>query len=85
VQPVRETLTERVDGVAFNCEGIGAPMKWATNRWSLQPHGDDQPLVTSVARLDLKGGIVGPRARAARSRRGRECSSALAGPAQALG
>jgi hypothetical protein len=34
-------------------------LKWATNRWSVQPHGPHQTLATSVATLELKGGLLG--------------------------
>jgi uncharacterized protein YndB with AHSA1/START domain len=56
---VHETILEWDEGHAFTYRGEGAPlMKWATNRWSVRPHGA-QALVTSEARVELKGGAFG--------------------------
>jgi hypothetical protein len=57
---VHETILEWDEGHAFTYRGVGAPMmKWATNRWSVTPHGAAQSLVTSTAALELKGGVFG--------------------------
>jgi hypothetical protein len=56
---VHETIVDWDEGRALTYRGVGAPMmKWATNRWSVEPHGA-QALVTSSAELELKGGLFG--------------------------
>jgi carbon monoxide dehydrogenase subunit G len=56
---IRETIVEWDEGRSFTYRGEGAPMmKYATNRWSVEPHGT-QTLVTTSATVVLKGGVFG--------------------------
>ena len=56
---VKETIIEWVEGRSFTYVGEGAPlMKRATNRWSVEERGS-QTLVTTLAEVELKGGVFG--------------------------
>jgi carbon monoxide dehydrogenase subunit G len=56
---IHETIVEWDEGRSFTYRGEGAPMmRSATNRWSVEAHGD-QTLVTSSAEVVLKGGFLG--------------------------
>ncbi|MFO0597786.1 MAG: SRPBCC family protein [Myxococcaceae bacterium] len=56
---VHETITAWDEGRSFTYEGVGAPMmKRARNTWSIEAHGT-MTLVTSVAEVELKGGLFG--------------------------
>lgn len=58
------TITERWvawdEGRSFQYEGSGIPLvKYATNRWSVVPYGEDKSLLTSEAEIVIKGGQIG--------------------------
>lgn len=56
---IHETVVEWEEGRAFKYRGEGAPMmKTASNRWSVEAHGE-QTLVTSSAEVVAKGGSFG--------------------------
>jgi hypothetical protein len=47
------------EGRSFTYEAFGVPlMKYAANRWSVLPQGE-QSLLTSEAELEIKGGAFG--------------------------
>ena len=47
------------EGRSFTYEGVGIPLvRRATNRWSVLPRGGNS-LLTSEAKLELKGGVLG--------------------------
>jgi hypothetical protein len=56
---IRERWIAWDEGHSFTYEGIGIPlMKRATNRWTVVPYGDVS-LLTSEAKLELRGGMAG--------------------------
>lgn len=56
---IRETVVEWDEGRSFSYRGESAPMmKTARNTWSVTAHGG-QTLVTSLAEIELKGGVLG--------------------------
>jgi carbon monoxide dehydrogenase subunit G len=78
---IQETIVEWHEGRSFKYRGEGAPlMKLATNRWSVEAHGN-QTLVKSEAEVVLKGGVFGhllePLVRAMAGRLGAQSLAAL--------
>jgi uncharacterized protein YndB with AHSA1/START domain len=56
---IEETIVEWDEGRSFKYRGVGAPMmSSATNRWSVEAHGE-QTLVTTTAEATMKGGPFG--------------------------
>jgi carbon monoxide dehydrogenase subunit G len=56
---IHETIVAWEEGRSFTYRGEGAPMmKSALNTWTVTAHGG-QTLVTSLAEVELKGGVFG--------------------------